>query len=145
MWSSYTARCLHVSMTPEEFLRGSALGRAVYERVFAFLTAARPDVTAHASKSQLAFRRERGFAYLWRPEQYLGPSSAPLVLAIARREVSPSSRFKEVAHPSRHVWMHHLEVRDLGEVDPEVESWLLAAADEAAPNDEAKPSRVSRR
>lgn len=78
------------------------------------------------TKSQVAFRRRQGFAYLWRPGQYIA-SDVPVVLSIALPHEIRSDRFNEVAHPSAHVWMHHLELRDVAEVDDEVRQWLAEA------------------
>lgn len=82
------------------------------------------------SKSQVALRRRVGFAYLWRPRQYLG-KGAEVVLSIAlgRRDNSP--RFKEVVHPSSKHWLHHLEIDDPAAVDLEVAAWLREAFDRA--------------
>ena len=121
-------------VTPEEFFDGSALGLAACSRLVAFFADARPDVTVRTSTSQVAFARRRGFAYLWRPTQYLRGPAADVALAIARTAAMPSQRFKEVAHPSPRVWMHHLEIRAITDLDDEVERWLLEAADEAAPD-----------
>lgn len=82
--------------------------------------------SAHVSKSQIAFRHRKGFAYLWRPGQYIA-SDVPAVLSIALPHEIRSDRFKEVAHPSAHVWMHHLELSDVAEVDDEVRQWLAEA------------------
>jgi hypothetical protein len=79
------------------------------------------------SKSQVAFRRRRGFAYVWRPDRYLR-SDVPAVLSLAADHPIASERFKEVVHPSPRVWMHHLELRDPAEVDCEVEEWLRLCA-----------------
>jgi hypothetical protein len=119
------------SITPEDFFTGSPLGLAVYRRVNEFITRARPEVTVRASESQVAFRGRRGFAYLWRPGQYLRNPAAEVVLSIALRRQVASARFKEVVQPAPTVWMHHLELHSVGDVDHEVESWLLLAADEA--------------
>jgi hypothetical protein len=35
---------------------------------------------------------------------------------------------RSVAHPTPGRWMHHLEVRDVTELDDEVAGWLLDAA-----------------
>ena len=118
-------------MTPDEFFGDSPNGLAVYQRVHELLTEARPDVAVRTSKSQVAFRRRRGFAYLWRPSQYLR-RGAEVVLSIALDRQISSERFKEVAHPAPKVWMHHLEILSVGDVDPEVAAWLLEAADNAA-------------
>ena len=78
------------------------------------------------SRSQVAFRRRRGFAYLWRPGQYVA-SDVPAVLSVALPRELASPRWKQVVHPSPRVWMHHLELSAPEEVDPEVEGWLAEA------------------
>lgn len=123
---------MHGAVTPEEYFDSSPLGLAVFGRLAEFLAASYSEVTARASTSQVAFRRRRGFAYLWRPAQYLRGPAAEVVLSIALHDALSSPRFKEIAHPARDVWMHHLEIRSVAEVDAEVEQWLLIAADEAA-------------
>ena len=116
-------------MRPEQLLAGNAVGLAVLARVTEILADA--SVEVRTSKSQVAFRRNRGFAYLWRPGQYLRSPGAPVVLSIVlgRRDASP--RFKEVVHPSPRHWMHHLEVRAVTEVDDEVVAWLREAWERA--------------
>src|SRR5690606_16703811 len=56
--------------TPQDFFAGRPLGLAAYERV---LEAVAPDgpIDVRVSKSQVAFRRRQGFAYLWLPGLYL--------------------------------------------------------------------------
>lgn len=115
--------------TPEEFFAGNQVGLDTCARVGTALRRTYPDVSVRVSRSQVAFRRGRGFAYLWVPGQYLRRPAAPVVLSIASRERISSPRFKEVVHPGP--WMHHLEVTDAGQVDDEVRGWLLAAAEEA--------------
>ena len=76
-------------------------------------------------------RRRRGFAYVWRPGQYVG-SDVPAVLSIALPQEVSSERFKSVVHPSPTVWMHHLELDRPADVDDEVVGWLREAALDAA-------------
>ena len=118
------------AQTPEEHLAGHPLALATYERVRAVLTAAGP-LEVRVSKSQVAFRRRRGFAYLWLPGRYLAKPAADVVLSVAlgRRDGSP--RWKQVVEPAPGQWMHHLEIRDEADVDAEVEAWLREAADRA--------------
>ena len=115
--------------TPEElftgFPEGLAVLRAVEQAVHSL-----GEVTTRVTKSQVAFRRRTGFAFVWRPGQYVA-SSVPAVLSIALPHELRSARFKEVAHPSRTTWMHHLELRDAREVDAEVLGWLAEAYDVA--------------
>ncbi len=118
-------------MTPEEFFAGLPEAYAVYARVRELLDRVGPyDV--RASTSQVAFRRRRGFAYLWRPGQYLKRPATEVVLSVVlgRRDASP--RWKEVVQPSPHHWMHHLVVGSVDDLDDDVEAWLREAADRAS-------------
>jgi hypothetical protein len=111
---------------PSEYFAGSPLGLAVHERVLAVLVPF--DVQVRTSRSQVAYRRRRGFAWLWLPGRYLARPSAELVLSLALGRHDPSPRFKEVVHPSRAHWIHHLEVRTAADLDDEVAGWLREAA-----------------
>ena len=113
--------------TPEEFFAGRALGLAVFERIRAALAVQGP-VDVRVSRSQVAFRRRRGFAYLWAPGQYLAKPTVEVVLSIALGRADPSPRFKQVLRVAPIHWMHHLELHDLAEIDEEVVGWLLEAA-----------------
>lgn len=113
----------------EAFFAGRPLGRAVFEAVRDRLTAIGP-VQVRVSRSQVAFRRRRGFAFLWLPGQYLAHPDAQVVLSIGLDHHDHSPRFKEVVHPAPGVWLHHLEIRGLTDVDDEVGAWLAEAAEE---------------
>ena len=91
-----------------------------------------PGVTLRVTRSQIAFRRRRGFAWLWLPGQYLRRPAADVVLSIGLGRHLDSPRWKEVAHPAPAHWIHHLEVRAASEIDGEVMEWLLEAAERAA-------------
>ncbi|MGY1633481.1 DUF5655 domain-containing protein [Geodermatophilus sp. SYSU D01186] len=116
-------------MSPQEFFAASATGRAVFERVTAVLRGTGAQV--RVTPSQVAFRRARGFAWLWLPGRYLARPGAEVVLSLALGRADPSPRWKEVVHPSRSHWVHHLELRDAAEVDDEVAGWLREAAGRA--------------
>ncbi|HSK22975.1 MAG TPA: DUF5655 domain-containing protein [Egicoccus sp.] len=117
-------------MTPEEFFADSLLGRAVFERLGEVLRDV-DDVDVAATKSQVAFRRRRGFAYLWLPGMYLRNPQAEVVLSVSLPRAVDSPRWKEVAHPSAKIWQHHLEIRSVADVDDEVVAWLAEAAEAA--------------
>jgi hypothetical protein len=131
-------------ITPEGFFADSPHGLAVYRHVLDIVTRARTGVTVSVTRSQVAFRRRRGFAYLWRPGQYLRNPAAEVVLSIALQREIASARFKQVAHPAPAVWMHHLEIRSVDDLDHEVQDWLLEAADlaGAARPDPRKATRL---
>ena len=52
-----------------------------------------------------------------------------LTVVLGRRD--PSPRWKEVLHPARAHWVHHLELHDPAEIDDEVVAWLREAAERA--------------
>ena len=111
--------------TPDDLFAGFpeslAICRAVQETVSTIGAA-----TMRVTKSQVAFRRRRGFAYVWRPGQQVN-SDVPAVLSIALPHELTSERFKEVVHPSANMWMHHIELHDATEVDDHVVAWLAEA------------------
>lgn len=119
------------SGTADGFVAGSVVGMAALARVRDVLASSHPDVTERTTVSQVALRRRRGFAILWRPRQYLGDAASELVLSLALPYRLESPRFKEVVHPARTTWMHHLEVASVNDVDAEVVAWLREAADAA--------------
>lgn len=111
--------------TPEGFFDGSPVGL----RLYAAVEQAVRDIgeaSVHVTKSQIAFRRSKGFLYLWRPGQYV-KSDVPAVLSVVLPHELISPRFKQVAHPSSTVWMHHIELHRIEEVDDEVRGWMVEA------------------
>ena len=117
-------------VTPETLFGGYPEGLAVYGAVERAIHAI-GEATVSVTKSQIAFRRRRGFAFVWRPGQYVR-SDVPAVLSIALPHEIASERFKSVVHPSRRVWMHHLELSAPEQVDDEVCGWLREAYELAA-------------
>ena len=117
--SDDAARC------PEQLFDGHPDGLAICRRVQEVLSAL-GEVSVVVSKSQVSFRRRKAFAFVWRPGQYVS-SGVPAVLSISLPREIGSDRFKEIAHPAKTVWMHHLELRDVSEVDDQVCGWLADA------------------
>ncbi len=111
--------------SPEEFFSGHPDGLAAY-RAVAKTVAGLGDSQVRVTKSQIAFRRRKAFAWVWRPGQYVS-STVPAVLSIALPKHVHSSRVKEAVQPSPRVWMHHIELASAEEVDGEVAGWLREA------------------
>ena len=118
--------------TVAEFFADIPLGVHIHDAVLAALGDDDPPVEVRVSKSQVAFRARRGFAWLWRPPMYLRNPAADVVLSIALERADPSPRFKEVVHPAPAFWQHHLELHDVGDIDDEVVAWLREARDAAS-------------
>jgi hypothetical protein len=115
---------------PEEFFAGHPDAMAVYRRVLSTARELGP-VDVRVSRSQVAFRRRSEFAYRWLPGRWLRRPSAEVLLSIALARPDGSARFTQVAHPALRVWMHHLEVYSVADLDAEVAGWLHEAYERA--------------
>jgi len=113
-------------VTVDEFLTGQPDSRCILNALHAAVDAIGP-VEVRVTKSQVAFRRRRAFAWAWRPGAYLHGQVAPLVLTLALRRRDPSPRWKEVVEPYPGRLTHHLELRSPTEIDDEVRAWLQEA------------------
>ena len=120
-----------MGMSLDEFFAGFALSRPLFEVIDAAVVDL-GNVERRVTKSQIAFRRRTGFAWVWIPGRYLAGRGAPLVLSLAlsRRDTSP--RWKESVEPKPGRFMHHLELCSLDDIDEEVRGWLQEAWTEAA-------------
>jgi hypothetical protein len=117
-------------MTPEEHFVGHPFAASVFAWTRDVLEGLGP-CEVRVTTSQVAFRRRRGFAYVWMPGRYLRHPAAEAVLSVSLPRHDASPRFKEVAHPTSQQWLHHLEVRNLTELDGQVEAWLAESYDAA--------------
>jgi hypothetical protein len=113
-----------------EFFADHPLGVEVFDRVWP-VVATWPDTAVRISRSQVALRRRRAFAWLWMPGRWLTRPEAEVVLSVSLGRPDPSPRFKEVVHPAPAHWMHHLEIGDVADLDDEVAGWLREAAGRA--------------
>jgi hypothetical protein len=117
-----------MGVTPAQldaFFAGRPASRGLFEAVRAAVDAAGPS-DVRVGRSQVAFRRRVGFAHAWIPGRYLR-SDVPLVLSLALRRHDPSRRWKEVVEPRPGRFTHHLELRDVAEVDDTVRAWIAEA------------------
>lgn len=112
------------------FFDGVPLGIEVF-RALGRELAALGSFEVRVTRSQVAFRRRRGFAWLWRPGRWLRNPAADVVLSFALREPIESARLKQVTQASPRTWMHHLEVGDAADLDATVLGWLRQAFEEA--------------
>ena len=116
-------------MRPEDLFAGYPDALAVVDRVRSLLA---PDpgiapVEIRTTRSQVAFRHRRGFAWLWLPGRWLRHPGAEVVLSIGLPRHDASARWKQVVEPRPGRWMHHLELRDVEDLDAEVAGWLAEA------------------
>jgi hypothetical protein len=112
--------------TIDEFFAGRDESRQLFEAVYRAVAASGP-VELRVSKSQIAFRRKKAFAWVWIPGRYLRSKTAPLVLTLSFPNRSASPRWKEIVEPYPRRFTHHLELYSSEEVDAEVVDWLQQA------------------
>ena len=108
------------------FEGGDPLARALFDAVQVAIRSI-GETEVRVTKSQIAFRRSRSFAWTWLPGQYLSGAVAPLVLSIDLDRFDTSPRWKEVAEPTLNHFMHHLELHSVDDLDPAVLSCLREA------------------
>jgi hypothetical protein len=119
-------------MTLDEFFQQQEQSRQLFEAVRLGLDGI-GEVELRVSKSQIAFRRRRAFAWVWIPRQYLATKGnqrrelAPLVLTVALRHLDPSPRWKEIVEPAHGRFTHHLELYAVSDVDEQVRGWMREA------------------
>jgi hypothetical protein len=118
-------------MTADDFFTGKPLSLSLFALVRRTVDAIGPS-SIRITKSQVAFRRRRAFAWVWLPEQYLRGRTAPLVLSISLLWRDGSPRWKEIVEPAPGRFMHHLELYDPADIDEEVSIWLQQAWENAA-------------
>ena len=113
-------------MELDEFFAGFDAARPIFAALLSALEPVGP-AEMRVSKSQIAFRRRKSFAWVWIPARYLRGKTAPLVLSLAFPARDPSPRWKEIVQPAPGRFMHHLELFAPAEVDAEVLTWLERA------------------
>ena len=113
-------------MTLEEYFEGREESR----RIFGALRQAADGldgIEIRVTKSQVAFCREKPFAWAWVPDRYLRGRHAPLVLTLAFARKDPSPRWKQIVEPAGGRFTHHLELHSEADIDDEVRAWLRRA------------------
>jgi len=117
-------------MTLDEFFSGFDEARRIFDALQTAINAL-GAVEVRVTRSQVAFRRRKAFAWAWTPGRYLHGLHAPLVLTLsfARRDNSP--RWKEIVEPAPGCFTHHLELHSEAEIDEQVQRWLREAWEEA--------------
>jgi hypothetical protein len=113
-------------MSPDEFLDKQPGARPLFAAVQRAVNKV-GKASIRVTKSQIAFRRRKNFAFAWLSGQYLRGKVAPLVLTLSLPTRVPSPRWKQVVEPSPGHFTHHLELRKVGDVDDEVVAWLRIA------------------
>lgn len=110
----------------DEFFTGFDGSRHLFDLLWREIEAIGP-VEMRVTRSQVAFRRRRAFAWAWVPDRYLRGDHAPLVLSVRLERRDGSRRWKQIVEPANGQFMHHLEFWTAAEVNDEVRHWLAEA------------------
>ena len=113
-------------MTLDDFFTDYPESRRIFDALQAAIESLGP-VDIRVTKSQIAFRRRRAFAWAWAPDRYLRGKHAPLVLTLSFTRRSDSPRWKEIVEPAPGRFTHHLELHSQADIDDEVQCWLREA------------------
>jgi hypothetical protein len=113
-------------MTLDEFFSGREESRRIFEALRAAIEVLDP-VDVRVTKSQVAFRRRKAFAWAWVPDRYLRGGHAPLVLTLSFARPDHSKRWKQIVEPAPGRFTHHLELYAESEIDDQVRGWLQEA------------------
>jgi hypothetical protein len=122
----HAAGTINTGMNVDGFFAGHPESRLIFDRVWAQASLLGP-VVPRVTKSQVAFVRDKPFAWAWMPAMYLHRNAAPLVLALSFRERRPWTRWKEIYEAAPGRFTHHLELWSPEDVDGEVQGWLREA------------------
>lgn len=117
-------------MTLDQFFAGDPGARRLFDAVAAAIMRL-GEASVRVGKSQVAFRRRRNIAVVWRPGRYLAPPVAPLVLTLSFPAKDRSRRWKEVTRAGKGRYTHHLELHRVKDIDAQVRRWLQVAWDAA--------------
>jgi hypothetical protein len=113
-------------MTPDEFFADQSLSKQLFEAVRREVESL-GETSMGVTKSQVAFRRRRGFAWVWMPGQYLKRKTAPLVLTLSLPQRDGAPRWKEIVEPYPGRFTHHLELYGPADIDEDMRGWLREA------------------
>lgn len=113
-------------MTLDDFFSGHDDSRKLFDRVHAIVSTL-GSFDIRVTRSQVAFRRRKNFAFTWMPDMYLGRGEVPLVLTIGLRRKDTSPRWKQVVEPYPGRFTHHLELHAVEDIDDQVFGWLSEA------------------
>jgi hypothetical protein len=118
-------------MTLDEYFDGNEESRRLFDCLRETVESLGP-VEILVQQSQVAFRKDKAFAYAWMPGKYLRGRGAPLVLTIGFRRRDTSPRWKKVVEAAPGRFTHHMEIHSPDEIDDQVRQWLQEARKQVA-------------
>jgi hypothetical protein len=113
-------------MTLDEYFDGNEESRLIFECLREMIESMGP-VEVRVQQSQIAFLRNKAFAYTSLPRKYQHGRGAPLIFFIALRRRDPSPRWKKVVQLPTNSFTHYMEMFSPNDVDDQLSCWLQEA------------------
>jgi len=113
-------------MTLDDYFTSHPDSRSIFDTLRNVIEGIGP-CEIRVTKSQISFRRQKAFAWVWIPAKYLHGKTAPLVLTLSLPHRDTSPRWKEVIEPHPGRFTHHLELYNASDIDDQVITWLIDA------------------
>ena len=113
-------------MTLDDYFEGYVESRKLFESL-RLVVESIGIAEIRVTKSQIAFYRNRAFAWAWIPGKYLQGRGAPLVLTVSLDHQDTSPRWKEIVEAAPGRVTHHLELFSTDNLDDQVRSSLQEA------------------
>ncbi len=118
-------------MTLDEYFEGNKECRQIFDCLLEMVQSL-GVAEMRVQQSQIAFLRNKGFAYICLPHKHEPGKALPLILSISLRRRDPSPRWKKVVSLPSNSCTHYMELFSPNEVDEEVCGWLQEAWGQAA-------------
>ena len=107
------------------FCTGKAAETVLFTAIEECVLSRFPDVTVKHDRTQTAFVRRVQFAWVSLPRRRADAGAVMLSIGTISRLDSPRILHAAEVSPGR--WMHHIILRNLGELDEEIQAWLEAS------------------
>lgn len=86
------------------------------------------EVSMIVSKTQVAFKTKRQFAWVWLPQMWIKKAPADaIVISFSLDHRVKDRRIKEVLEPYPGRFMHHAVIKKPAQFDAKVKAWLREA------------------
>jgi len=105
------------------FFQENAEQQACFDALRKALMERYPETVILIQKSQISFRDQRPYCYVWSPE-FRKVKGGGIVVTFGLDAPVPDPRISGVTEPYPNRWTHHVEVHDPEEVDGQLLAWI---------------------
>ena len=119
----------YITWEAECFFDGKPLERALYLQLAEWLHVLVPGARMQVHKTQISYYYRTGFCFVWLPDSRV-KNRPPHSLAVSFGLFRPlhSERVFASAHPTVKRWTHHTVLENAQQLNQELATWILEAA-----------------